>query len=69
MAELLIKRSTGVIVWVAEDGHTWGLRESIDSWKTAGRDPASFPTDLIVIKRPGDSYSAWKAHQGEKYRG
>jgi len=68
MAEILIHKRTGEIAWVAPDGHAWGLNESIDAWTAAGHDPAAFPTDLQVIKRPGDSVDAWRAKKGERYQ-
>lgn len=42
----------GDIVFVAEDGHSWGREESLAQWVADGNRAADFPGNFVIIKIP-----------------
>lgn len=63
MAEILIRAKTngptgahwqrGDIVFIGEDGHTWGRYESRAAWIAAGGSATDWPAEFYVLKVPG----------------
>jgi hypothetical protein len=63
MAEILIRAKTngptgvhwqrGDIVFIADDGHSWGRLETLAAWVAAGGTATNWPADFYLLKIPG----------------